>query len=242
MKYGVQLYSLRKTAETEGVERVLQLVSEAGYDGVEFAGFYDKTPEEMKDLLEKYRLTGISAHIGPEWVEASLPYIDALGIRYVFIPWKGPEEFECPERYAELLQTIGRAKKLLDARGIVFGYHNHAHEYENGADYVEKITKDAGIKAELDVFWVTVAGREAVSEMKRLEGRLALMHIKEAAHENPAGNAQPVVGEGAVDMKGVFAEAARQGIDWAILEVEQYPCPVEEYLLRSYQNMKQLSK
>lgn len=45
MLLGVQLYSLRETAEKEGAEKVLSLVSEAGYDGVEFAGFYGKTPK-----------------------------------------------------------------------------------------------------------------------------------------------------------------------------------------------------
>lgn len=89
MKYGVQLYSLRETAEREGAEKILQMVSEAGYDGVEFAGFYGRTPEEMKELLKKYKLVGISAHIRPEAVEENLPYIDALGIKYVFIPWAG---------------------------------------------------------------------------------------------------------------------------------------------------------
>ena len=59
MKYGVQLYSLRETAEREGAEKILQMVSEAGYDGVEFAGFYGRTPEEMKELLKKYKLVGI---------------------------------------------------------------------------------------------------------------------------------------------------------------------------------------
>ena len=242
MKFGVQLYSLRETAEKEGAEKVLSLVSEAGYDGVEFAGFYGKTPEEMKALLEKYKLTAVSAHIGAAAVEENLPYIDALGIKYVFIPWAGTDTFTSPEKYAELLEETKKAKALLDARGIVFGYHNHAHEYEGGSDYIGKITKDAGIKAELDVFWATVAGKDAVAEMKRLTGTLSLVHIKEAAEKDPVHNPQPIVGEGAVDMKGVFAEAKAQGIPWAILEVEQYPCPEREYLRRSLENMKRLSE
>ena len=93
MKFGVQLYSLREMAEREGAEAVLKAVSEAGYDGVEFAGFYGKTPEEMKALLEKYKLIPVSAHIGAGAVEENLPYIDALGIRYVFIPWVSTETF-----------------------------------------------------------------------------------------------------------------------------------------------------
>lgn len=242
MKFGVQLYSLRERAEKEGAEEVLRLVSQAGYDGVEFAGFYGKTPEEMKQLLQKYSLVGISAHIRPEAVEESLPYIDALGIRYVFIPWVGTEEFESPEKYAALLQSTAKAKAVLEARGVVLGYHNHAHEYAGGCDYLGKFTADAGIRAELDVFWAHVAGRDAAAEMKRLSGRLALVHIKEAAAHDPARSPQPVVGEGFVGMGAVFAEAEKQGLPWAILEVENFPCGEEEYLRKSLENMKKLAK
>ena len=87
MKLAVQLYSLRVFAEKNGPEEMLKLVSEAGYDGVEFAGFYGKTPAEMKKLLEKYHLQALSAHIGAAAIAENLPYIDELGIRYVFIPW-----------------------------------------------------------------------------------------------------------------------------------------------------------
>ena len=225
MKFAVQLYSLREMAQREGAEAVFQAVSEAGYDGVEFAGFYGKTPAEIGELLQKYRLTPVSAHIGAGEIEANLAYLDELGVKYAFIPWVGTETFRSADRYAQLLQEIKRAKALLDVRGIRFGYHNHAHEYENGADDIP-----------------TVAGKDAVAEMKRLSDRLALVHIKEAAETNPAGSPQPVVGEGAVDMKGVFAEAKRQNIPWAILEVESYPCPEREYLARSLENMKKLSK
>ena len=242
MKFGVQLYSLRETAEKEGAEKILQLVSEAGYDGVEFAGFYGKTPEEMKALLEKYHLEPISAHIRSEKIEENLPYIDALGIKYVFIPWAGTDEFETPEKYAELLAATKKAKELLAARNIVFGYHNHAHEFANGNDYLTKIMKDADIGAELDVFWATVAGLDAVEKLKSLGDDLKLVHIKEAAKEDPVENAQPIVGEGAVDMAGVFKIVKARKIPWGILEVEKYPCDVAEYLKKSLENMKKLAK
>lgn len=241
MKFAVQLYSLRAMAEREGAEAVFAAVGGAGYDGVEFAGFYGKTPEEIGSLLKRYKLEAVSAHIAADEVERSLPYIDALGIRYVFIPWVGTEVFSDPARYAALLESVKRAKALLDARGVVFGYHNHAHEYENGQDFVGRIVKDAGLAAELDVFWVTVAGRDAVAEMKGLAGALALVHVKEAAASDPVHAPQPVVGEGAVDMRGVFAEAAAQSVPWAVLEVEHYPCPEGEYLQKSLAAMKKLA-
>ena len=85
MKFAVQLYSLRGMAEREGAEAVLSAVAEAGYDGVEFAGFYGKTPREMKELLARYKLAAYSAHIGAKETEAQLPYIDELGIGAVYV-------------------------------------------------------------------------------------------------------------------------------------------------------------
>ena len=120
MKFGVQLYSLRELAERAGAEEVLRAVSDAGYDGVEFAGFYGKTPAEMKELLKKYKLEGVSAHIRPEAVEESLPFIDGLGIRYVFVPWVGPEEFASAEKYEKVVKDCAAAKKRARcARGRV---------------------------------------------------------------------------------------------------------------------------
>ena len=202
MKFCVQLYSLRDIAQQKGAEGALAAVAAAGYDGVEFAGFYGMTAAALRELLDRYSLVALSAHIRPEEVECSLDIILALGIRYVFVPWAGADELASPQRYAALVDSMKRAKNLLEARGIVFGYHNHAHEYAGGGNYVARIIKDTGAKVEPDVFWLTVAGRDAAAELKNLRGSAALVHIKEAAHADPAVSPQPVVGEGAVDMAG----------------------------------------
>ena len=65
---------------------------------------------------------------------------------------------------------------------------------------------------------------------------------KEAAAEHPAESAQPIVGEGAIDMRGVFSHMRERKTDWAVLEVESYPCGEAEYLCRSLENMKKLAK
>lgn len=245
MKYGIQLYSLREVAESEGAEGVLQMVSEAGYDGLEFAGFYGKTPEEMKKLLDKYGLRGISAHIGANDVKNNLPYIDALGIKYVFVPWVDESNFTDPQKYAAFIKALKEAKCLLDERGVVFGYHNHAYELENGHDYLKQLVDEVdGFKAELDVFWAHVAGVDEVEEMKKLRGSLKMVHIKEAAESDPCEMPEPVVGEGAVNMPGVFTEMKEQALEWAILEVEHYASGEREcimdYLVRSLKNMKKM--
>ncbi len=242
MKFAVQLYSLRELAAREGAEAVLRTVSEAGYDGVEFAGFYDKTPEGMSALLKKYKLEAVSAHIGTDAMEASMPFIDELKIGSVFVPWTDRSVFDDPEKFDSFCKKLESIYAQLHEKGIVFGYHNHAHEFEGGKDRLFQLLEaEPFMKSELDVFWATVAGLNPVEYMKKLKGRLAFVHIKEAA-KDALKEAQPFVGEGVVDMKGVFDEMKAQGIGWAVLEVEQYPCGEAEYLVRSLENMKKLSK
>ena len=185
MKYAVQLYSLREIAKRDGAEKIFKMAAEAGYDGVEFAGFYGKTPKEIHALLNKYNLIGISAHILPQDVEKNISYIEKLGIKFVFNPWVDLEVFETPTKYAELVDITNKAKMMLDSHGVVLGYHNHSQEFNNGNNYVKKLTDDIlGLKAELDVFWAYVANRDPMEEMKALKEKLVFVHIKEAAKEN----------------------------------------------------------
>ena len=51
-KLGLQLYSVRDFMEQD-MEATLKAVSEMGYECVEFAGYFGKTAEEVKDLCEK---------------------------------------------------------------------------------------------------------------------------------------------------------------------------------------------
>ena len=242
MKFGVQLYSLRELAAREGAEAVLRTVAQAGYDGVEFAGFYDKTPDEMDALLKKYNLEPVSAHIGADSILPQMPYIDKLKIGNIFIPWVAKETFDDPEKFSSFCSQVTDLKDLLAKKGILFGYHNHAHEFENGQDRLERLlTALPWMKSELDVFWATVAGLDPVEYMKKLGDRLAFVHIKEAA-KDALEQPQPIVGEGVVDMRGVFEEMKCGGIEWAVLEVEKYPCGEAEYLCRSLENMKKLAK
>ena len=107
MKLGVQLYSLRNQIKELGVEEVLKMVSKAGYSCVEFAGFYGMTPVEMKNLLDKYNLEGISAHIGLNDIESQLDYIDTIGIKAVFVPWVSKEDLA--DKLPEIVEKIKKS-------------------------------------------------------------------------------------------------------------------------------------
>ena len=240
MKLGVQLYSLRNQIKELGVEEVLKMVAKAGYSCVEFAGFYGLTPKEMKALLDKYHLEGISAHIKIDEIIPQLDYIDEIGIKSVYIPWMSGDDLK--NNMDALIEKIKTVKKELDKRGVVFGYHNHDQEYKNGEDLVKQLLdKTEGFYSEIDTYWVKMAGLDPVEKMKEYGDRLKCLHIKELKTVGVKTDPNPVVGEGCVGFKEIFDLGNKMGIQLAILEVEGFPCEPAEYLKRSYENMKKLS-
>ena len=240
MKLGVQLYSLRNQIKELGVEEVLKMVAKAGYSCVEFAGFYGLTPKEMKALLDKYHLEGISAHIKIDEIIPQLDYIDEIGIKSVYIPWMSGDDLK--NNMDALVEQIKTVKKELDKRGVVFGYHNHDQEYRNGEDLVKQLLdKTQGFYSEIDTYWVKMAGLDPVEKMKEYGDRLKCLHIKELKTVGVKTDPNPVVGEGCVGFKEIFDLGNKMGIQLAILEVEGFPCEPAEYLKRSYENMKKLS-
>ena len=60
-KLGLQLYTIRDEMEKD-MDACLKKVKEMGYECVEFAGFFGKSAEEVKAILDKYGLEAVSSH------------------------------------------------------------------------------------------------------------------------------------------------------------------------------------
>ena len=62
-KVGLQLWSVRGQMQ-EDVKGTLAKVAEAGYDQVEFAGYYGWEASDLRALLDSLGLTAPAAHVG----------------------------------------------------------------------------------------------------------------------------------------------------------------------------------
>ncbi|MDR2185863.1 MAG: hypothetical protein LBO80_09415, partial [Treponema sp.] len=62
MDISLQLYSIKEEAE-EDFAGALQMTGKAGYEGVEFAGYYGNSPERINELLKQYHLKAVSSHV-----------------------------------------------------------------------------------------------------------------------------------------------------------------------------------
>src|ERR1700726_2562730 len=62
-RIGVQLYTVREMIKTD-FEGTLAKVAGVGYREVEFAGYFDHQPKEIRAALDKVHLTAPSEHVG----------------------------------------------------------------------------------------------------------------------------------------------------------------------------------
>ncbi len=91
---GLQLYSVRKQCEKD-LPGVLKAVAEMGYEGVEFAGYYDRTADELKKLLDGNGLKCCGTHLrtrintladGYDECHKDVEFNQALGNSYLLLP------------------------------------------------------------------------------------------------------------------------------------------------------------
>src|SRR5262249_6406014 len=87
---GLQLYTVRNAMKSD-FEGTIAKVAQVGYQEVEFAGYFDHSPKDVKALLDKNRLTSPSCHVGYDvvqnkWAE-QIEAAHVIGHKYIVCPW-----------------------------------------------------------------------------------------------------------------------------------------------------------
>lgn len=187
LKIGLQLYSVRDDMEKD-MYGTLKQVKEMGYDYVEFAGYFGKSAEEVKAMLDELGLTAISVHqVHSLFLEEGQPavdYLKTIGAKYAAIPWMAAEDHKGAAHYDEVIAGIKKAAELLKDNGIKMLYHNHDFEFKTFEDkflldwLYETIPADL-LETEIDTCWVKYAGYDPCEYIKKYAGRSPIVHLKD---------------------------------------------------------------
>lgn len=227
----VQLYSVRDEAEKDFAGTVKK-IAEMGYDGVELAGLYGLSTEEVLRALEEAELPAVSAHVPVEEfekdMEKTLDQYEALGCRWLAIPWLPEERRFGGERYEETLQLMRKISEGCGSRGMQLLYHNHAFEFEKtpeGVYHLDRLYEDvpAGVlDAEPDICWVQVGGEAPCTFLKRYEERCPVLHMKDFVWKGKEAELT-VLGQGEVAVKAAAQTGAECGAEWFVIEQDDHP-------------------
>lgn len=218
MNGAVQLYTLR--ALDRPVTDLLELVAETPLSGVEFAGLADSQPDHLAAALERTGLEPVAAHVPLNELEADPEAVAApyrrLGCQRLVVPWLDPERFTDESAVDRTAARLSTAATRLVAEGVETAYHNHDQEFVDlgGRDAYDRFASAAeGVSLELDVGWVTAAGRDPVAVLERYGDRIDLVHLKDVDGDRPCA-----LGEGDVPLEACAAAARAAGVEWLIYE------------------------
>jgi sugar phosphate isomerase/epimerase len=243
-RIGVQLYTVRDMIKTD-FEGTLAKVAAVGYSEVEFAGYFDHQPKDIRAILERLHLTAPSEHVSYEVVQNKWPEtLDAahvVGHSFVVCPSIDESERKITTGYKKAAEIFNRAGEASKKAGIQFAYHNHSWEFKPladgggkfGYDILLSETDPKLVKMEMDLCWITVAGQDPLTYFNRYPGRFPLVHVKDWT-KGPDGKMSEKdghmadVGSGAIDWKRLFAESKKAGIEHYFVENDEPTSPSED--------------
>ena len=249
-KVGIQLYSLRDAMEKD-MDSTLKTVKEMGYDYVEFAGYFGKSAEEVKAILDKYGLEAVSVHqtisLFEEEGQKAVDYLKTLGVKYCAIPWYDVDEFI--SNWDATMDKFKNVSKLLGDNDIKLMYHNHDFEFNkiNGEYILDRLyttLPEGVIMPQLDTCWVHYAGVNTSEYIRKYSGRIEVLHLKdfvceklgggpvyalidEDGNEMDKGNQedngfkQVPVGSGIQDWTSILTAAEDAGVEYVIVEQDE---------------------
>jgi sugar phosphate isomerase/epimerase len=232
-RIGIQLYSLR-TELAKDFDGTLARVAKIGYSEVEFAGYYDRTPAQVKAALERTGLSAPSAHIPitelrENWAK-TLDQARSIGHRYLIVPWIPEEERATADGMTRVAELFQKAGEQAQANGIRLGFHNHDVDFtptKGGKvpfDILLEKTDPAHVAFEMDLYWIIKAGRDPLAYFARYPGRFELVHVKDSA--GPPQHRMVDVGQGTIDFKRIFARWRDAGIKHFFVEHDEPPDPL----------------
>lgn len=247
----VQVYSVREEAERDFAGTMKKL-SEMGYDGVELAGLYGKSAEEIRDSIKAAGLIAISAHVSYDELagdlEKTLQDYETIGCRYIVIPWLGEDRRFGAALYEKTIKGIPVISEGCKKHGMTLLYHNHDFEFAKTPDgtyaldqlYAEVPADVLG--AEPDTCWIKVGEPDPSEWLKKYSGRCPLVHVKDFRRKAD-GVDLLALGEGEQDFPTLVKTAKECGAQWLVIEQDDHPygTPMGD-MKKSLNYLKELGK
>lgn len=241
----VQLYTLREEMKVD-MRATLEKVKALGYEGVEFAGLFGKTGEEVRDMCQEIGLVPLSAHV---------PYVDmveditiletykTIGCKYVVVPYLKEEHRPGTDAFAEVIENIKKIGAAANELGLTLLYHNHDFEFikldgKYALDILYEEVNATLLQTELDTCWVNVGGEVPADYIKKYAGRCPIVHLKDfygeksedmyeligleaTAPKRPGNFEFRPVGSGVQNFPAILKASEESGATWVVVEQDK---------------------
>jgi len=232
----------------------LARVAAIGYREVEFAGYFNHSPAEIRDLLAGNGLASPSTHVSIESMRKEWPKVldqaRAIGHQWVVIPWLPEAERGNLDAWKRLAAEFNGAARVARDAGLRLAYHNHDFELQPIAaasgqtatstlplDVLIAETDPSLVDFEMDLYWMVKAGADPSAYFGRFEKRFPMVHVKDSA--GAPEHAMTDVGSGSIDFRRIFAAAEKAGVRHFFVE-HDHPADPTASIRSSYNYLRVL--
>jgi sugar phosphate isomerase/epimerase len=245
-----QLYTVRQfTQIPKDLAETLRKIRAIGYRGVQVSGIGPISPAELKAVLDDEGLILCITHTSYDRLWHDLPAVIAehhlWKCRHVAIgSMPAPYRAEGEAGYHRFAQEANEVGRTLDAEGLTFSYHNHSFELQRfgrrtGLDIVLEETDPRYVRAELDTYWIQHGGGDPVAWIRKVKGRMPVIHLKDMAILD-GNQAMAEVGEGNLNWPAILEACREADVEWYAVEQDTCQRDPFESLAISFQNLRMM--
>ena len=253
----LQLWSVREQHDVDP-RGVLAGVAELGYEALEvvFSRRGGLSVGEHRAALDEVGLRACALHCFFDELEEQLPAVmeaaRTWGTDTVVCSWVDPDRRRDGDDYRALARALAHAGERCREEGLRLAYHHHDFELARidgrpAMDLIWDAVDPGLLLAEVDTYWVAVAGMDPVAYLRRLGDRCVLLHCKDLLPEGSeplAGEGEGLarlnaeVGAGVIDFPAVLAAAPHA--EWLIVEQDFSPGDPFESARQSLAELRRL--
>lgn len=262
---------LKEKVKEDGVYNTLKKLKEMGYNAVEISQLEmsEENIAEMKRAIDELgmdicALSAVTENFMPQIkfdtlkddfdkIVADAKTLDCKYLRIGMLPvhYMGKEE-----KYIEFAKELNEYGKRLKEHGMKLFYHNHHFEFERvggklAMDILVENSEPEYVGFELDVHWLQAGGQNPIEWIKKLKGRVELVHLKDyrivtpeklTGYEDLFKMVQfAEIGKGSLDFEGIIKACEESDVKYMPIEQDMtYGRDVFESLQISMNNLKKM--
>ncbi len=249
---GLQLYTVRDQAESD-LPGTLAQIKKIGYDEVEtYWNVYNRPAKQLHSMIVDAGLKVPSGHFDYDGLAGKMEYAKELGVQYMVCPMLPKTMWNAADDFKKAGDQFNQWAEQVQKMGMKFAFHNHNYEFKKfgdktGFDILMANTDPKLVGLEMDCYWITQAGLNPVTMLKKYKERIHMLHLKDrkpgfatSQQLEPSAEHFTEVGSGSIDWKAIFTVAEEQGVEHYFVERDSGDKPAMESIRISYEYLNQL--
>lgn len=228
LKIGLQFWTMRGHSRSrEETLATLARIKDMGYRAIQVQP--DRRSLSLAEYGQAARELGLAicaSHVSYDWIlketdKVIQAHLDAgcpiIGIGEM------PEQFwGSATGFAEFARSCNQAARTIKASGLQLIYHNHQFEFlkyggKLGMDILRE-EFDPAVDFELDTYWAQTGGADPMQWIRKLGGRLPIVHFKDMALDEKWVQVFAPVGEGNMNWPAIIDACRDAGTTWCVVE------------------------